>query len=69
MKKNSDPANQPKKRGRPRIDAAGRADVEQVRLPLPAGGKARIQAALDEGESVLSFLRAAISPPSATVAS
>lgn len=47
-------------RGRPRLDPAGLANVEQIRLPLPAGSKDRIRAALDDGESITAFLRAAI---------
>jgi hypothetical protein len=47
-------------RGRPRLDPSGLADAEQVRLPMPAGGKDRIKMALRDGESVTGFIRSAI---------
>lgn len=46
--------------GRPRKADADKIDAEQVRLPLPAGGKAAIAAVLAPGESMSSFIRSAI---------
>jgi hypothetical protein len=46
--------------GRPRKADADKIDAEQVRLPLPAGGKAAIAAALAPGESMSGFIRLAI---------
>lgn len=51
----------PKRRaGRPRKADTDKIDAEQLRLPLPAGSKARIAAALEPGESVTGLIRAAI---------
>lgn len=47
-------------RGRPRLDPKGLANIEQIRLPLPAGGKERIKSALRAGESLTGFIRSAI---------
>lgn len=46
--------------GRPRKAQADKIGAEQVRLPLPTGGKAAIAAALEPGESMSSFIRTAI---------
>lgn len=47
-------------RGRPRLDPDGLVDAEQLRLPLPAGAKERMRAALREGESMTGMIREAV---------
>ncbi len=47
-------------RGRPRLDPDGLVDAEQLRLPLPAGTKERMRAALREGESMTGMIREAV---------